>query len=175
MLTFTGSLADTSEDGVTTMVHGDVVNQLHDNDSLADTGTAEESNLTTLGVRSKKIDDLDARDKNLLGLALVSEERSRSVDGGLDVALNRSLLIDRLADDVQDAAKGARADRNHDRSAGINNLLTTGQTLGSLHTNGADSVLTQVLGNLKHKARGALWHGHLQGVEDRRKRAIELK
>ena len=55
-----GSLADAGEDGVTTVSLGDVVDQLHDQDSLADTGAAEEADLTTLGVGGQKVDDLDA-------------------------------------------------------------------------------------------------------------------
>ena len=55
-----GSLADAGEDGVATVSLGDVVDQLHDQDSLADTGTAEQTDLTALGVGGQKVDDLDA-------------------------------------------------------------------------------------------------------------------
>merc|ERR1711868_290635 len=37
IVTLTGSLSDSGKDGVTTMSLGDVVNQFHDQDSLADT------------------------------------------------------------------------------------------------------------------------------------------
>ena len=37
---------------------GDVVDQFHDEDSLADSSTTEETNLTTLGVGGDQIDDL---------------------------------------------------------------------------------------------------------------------
>jgi len=59
IVTLTSTLADTSEHGETTMKLGDVVNQLHDKHGLADTGTTEESNLTTLGVGSQKVDNLN--------------------------------------------------------------------------------------------------------------------
>jgi hypothetical protein len=36
-----------------------IVNQLHDKYSLAYTGTTEKTNLSSLSVRSKKIDDLN--------------------------------------------------------------------------------------------------------------------
>ncbi len=38
---------------------GDVVNQLHNEHSLADTCTTEETNLATLCVRSEQIDNLN--------------------------------------------------------------------------------------------------------------------
>jgi peptide chain release factor 1 len=59
IVTFTGSLSDTSEHGVTTVSLGDIVNKLHDEDGLTDTGTTEESNLTSSGVGSKEINNLD--------------------------------------------------------------------------------------------------------------------
>ena len=51
IVTLTSSLTDTGEDGVTTMGLGDVVNKLHNKYGLADTGTTEETNLTTLYIQ----------------------------------------------------------------------------------------------------------------------------
>jgi len=59
IVTLTSSFTDTGEDGVTTMKLGDVVDKLHNKDGLADTGTTEETNLSSLGVGSKKIDNLN--------------------------------------------------------------------------------------------------------------------
>ena len=174
IVTLTGALTDTGEHGVTTVVHGDVVNQLHDHDSLADSGTTEKSNLTSLGIRSQQVDDLDAGHQNLLGLALLGEERGRAMDRSSDVALDRALLVDGLTNDVQDTAEGAGADGNHDRSTGVLHLLASDETLGGLHTDGADGVLTQVLGNLEDEAGRAGGNGHLKGVQDGGKVTIEL-
>jgi hypothetical protein len=175
IITLTGALTDTGEHGVTTVVHGNVVNQLHDDDGLADSGTTEKSDLTSLGIRSQQVNDLDAGHQNLLRLALLSEERGRSVDRSSHVALNRTLLIDRLADDVQNATKSSRAHRNHDRGTCVLDLLTTDQTLSGLHGNSSDSVLSQVLGNLKHQTRGTFGDSDLQGIQNRRKSTIELE
>jgi len=59
IVTLTSSLADTGEHGVTTMKLSDVVNELYNEDGFADTGTTEETNLTSLGVGSQKINNLD--------------------------------------------------------------------------------------------------------------------
>lgn len=48
----------TGEDGEATVGLGDVVDQLHDDNGLADTRTAEEADLATLGVRLNQINDL---------------------------------------------------------------------------------------------------------------------
>ena len=47
------------------MVLGDVVDQLHDDDGLADTGTTEQTDLTSSGVGGQHVDDLDTGDQNL--------------------------------------------------------------------------------------------------------------
>jgi hypothetical protein len=65
IVTLTGTLADTGEDGVTTVGLGDVVDELLDEHGLADTGTAEETNLSTTGVGGEEIDDLDTSLENL--------------------------------------------------------------------------------------------------------------
>jgi hypothetical protein len=67
IVTLTGTLTDTGEDGVTTVGLGDVVDELLDEDSLADTSATEQTNLTTTSVRSEKIDDLDTSLQNLSG------------------------------------------------------------------------------------------------------------
>jgi hypothetical protein len=59
IVTLTSSLSDTSEDGVTTMGLGDIVNKLHDEYGLTDTGTTEKSNLSSSSVGSKEINNLD--------------------------------------------------------------------------------------------------------------------
>ena len=66
-VTLTGTLADTGEDRVTTVGLGDVVDELLNEDSLADTGTAEETNLASTGVRGEQVDDLDTSDEYLGG------------------------------------------------------------------------------------------------------------
>ena len=76
-----GPFADTSEHRETTVSLGDVVNQLHDKHSLADSGTAEETNLTSLTVGGEQVDNLDTSDKNLLLDGHLVEVGSLSVDG----------------------------------------------------------------------------------------------
>lgn len=57
VVTLTSTLADASEDRVTTMSLGDVINQLLDKHRLSDTGTSEETDLSTTGVWSEQVDD----------------------------------------------------------------------------------------------------------------------
>lgn len=53
------------------MLLGNVVNELHNQHGLADTSTAEETNLATLGVRGQQVDDLDTSLEDLVGGTLL--------------------------------------------------------------------------------------------------------
>src|SRR5205085_1037967 len=55
-----GTLTDAGEDGVTAVALGDVVDELHDDDGLADAGTAEGADFAALGEGTDEVDDLDA-------------------------------------------------------------------------------------------------------------------
>ena len=74
----TGALAHAGEHGRTTVRHGEVVDELHDDDGLADARTAEEAGLAALDVGLEQVDDLDAGLEDLgLGLELfVGRRRS---------------------------------------------------------------------------------------------------
>ena len=104
VVTLTGTLADTSEDRETTVGFGDVVNQLLNEHSLADTSTTKETNLSTTSVGSEKIDDLDTSNQDLGRSRLVNELRGVGMDGKKLVALDRTTLIDGVTSDVDDAA-----------------------------------------------------------------------
>jgi hypothetical protein len=76
------------------------------------------------------------------------------VDRAVHRRLDRALLVDRRADDVHDAAQRAGSDRRQDRAARVGDRLAAGQALGGVHGDGADHVLTQVLGDLEHEGEG---------------------
>ncbi len=166
IVTLTGTLADTGEDGVTTVSLGDVVDELLDEDGLSDTGTTEEANLTTTGVRGEEVDDLDTGLEHLGLGGLVDERGGLDVDGSELLALDGSALVHGLANDVHDAAKGAGADGDLDGEASVDDLLATDETLGTLHGNGTDGVLTEVLGDLENETTATLDILDLEGVED---------
>lgn len=106
-------------------------NQLLNEHSLTDTGTTEETNLTTTGVGGKEIDDLDTSDENLGRGGLVDEERGLSVDGGELGGLDGTTLVDGVTSDVDDTAKGGGTDGDGDGGTSVLGSDTTGKTLGT--------------------------------------------
>jgi hypothetical protein len=146
-----GALADAAEHRVAAVLLGDVVDQLLDEHGLADAGAAEEADLAAAGVRGEQVDDLDAGLERLDLGRLVGERRCRAMDRVEGLGLDRAGLVDRLADDVDDAAERLRADRHLDVVAGVLHVHAAHEPLGGVHGDRADRVLAEVLRDLEHE------------------------
>src|ERR1044071_8459467 len=125
-----GALADAGERRVAARLLGDVVDQLLEQHGLADAGAAEQADLAAAAVRREQVDDLDPGLEHLDVHALVGELGRRAVDRRALGRLDRTGLVDRLTDDVQDPAEHLGADRHRDRRAGVLDRLTADQTVG---------------------------------------------
>ena len=137
-----GALADAGEDGVTSVSLGDVVDQFHDQDGLADSGSAEQTNLTSLGVGSEQIYDLDTSDENLLFDAHVLELWSLSVDSLPLVSGNWTPLINGLTNDIDNSAQSFWSYWDHDGTASVNTGFTTYKTFCTIHSNCSHNIFT---------------------------------
>src|SRR5262249_604915 len=100
----------TGEYGVAAVVLGDVVDQLHDDDGLADAGAAEESDLAALQERLHEVDDLHAGLEHLRGGRLLIECGRLTMNGHTLFSVHRSKVVEGLADDVQHATERLLAD-----------------------------------------------------------------
>ena len=145
------ALADAGEHRDAAVLLGDVVDQLLDQHGLADARAAEEAGLAAFGVRLEQVDDLDAGLEHLDLRRLLVEGRRRAVDridlGGLD----GRALVDRLADDVEDAAERLLADRDRDRRAGVVHGHAAGEAVGGGHRDRAHLALAEVLRHLQRE------------------------
>lgn len=129
IVTLTGSLTDTGEDGVTTVSLSDVVDELLNEHGLTDTGTTEETNLSTTGVRGEEIDDLDTGGQNLGRGRLLDERGSLGVDRQVLGGLDGATLVNGVTSDVHDAAQSRRTDGDGDGSTSVKGLSTSDETL----------------------------------------------
>src|SRR5262249_31787086 len=84
-----GALADAGEARHSTVRLRDVVDELLDENRLADAGATEEADLAALAVRSEEVDDLDTRFEDLDLRRLVLERRRSLVDGGRALGVDR--------------------------------------------------------------------------------------
>ena len=80
IVAFTGAFTDAGEHRDTAVQLGDVVDQFHDDDGLADAGATERADLAALQERADQIDDLDAGGKHLRRSGLI-HKRAAPGDG----------------------------------------------------------------------------------------------
>ena len=146
VVAFASAFTDAAEHRHTAVLQGDVVDQLHDDDGLADAGAAEEADLATLQIGLEKVDDLDAGFEHLEIGRLVLEGRRRAVNRPALLRLHRAVgKIHRLAEHVQHPPQRLGADRHGDRLAEVLGAHAALHAVGRLHRDGADPVLAQVL------------------------------
>ena len=152
IVTFTGPLTDACEHRIAAEEFRDVVDQFLNQNRLADAGTAEEADLAAFCVWAEKVDDLDTGDEDLGLGGLIDEFRGWRVDWRKLLGLDRATFVNRLTDDVHDAAERFRADRDHDRLTKVADRVAANETLGGVHCDRADRILAKVLGDLKNEA-----------------------
>ena len=73
-----------------------------------------------------------------------------------------------------DLPKGPRTDGDHDRSTGVLDFLSSHKTIGTVHSNGSNGVLTQMLSDFKHQSTTfgfglTLSELHFERIQDRGK------
>ena len=127
------------------MLRGDRADQLLDQNGLADTGTAEQADLAALRVGREQVHDLDSRLEDLLARGQVLDLRRVAMDRPALVGVDVALLVDRLAEQVEDPAERRLADGHCDRPAGVADLRAPCQAVGRVHRHGAHPVVAQVL------------------------------
>ena len=84
-------------------------------------------------------------------------------------------VVDRVADDVEDAAEALGADGHHDGRAGVAHRHPAYEAVGRVHRDRADGALAQVLRHLEGEVVLGVRDagvGHLEGVEDLRQLAV---
>ncbi len=140
------AFAHAAEHRDTAVLHGDVVDQLHDDHGLADAGAAEQADLAALQVRLEQVDDLDAGLEHLQLGRLLFERRGRTVNRPAFLRHHGTIReVDRLAQHVQHAAEGFGTDRHQNRRARVDHTHAALQAVGRLHRNGAHAAFAQVL------------------------------
>ena len=134
------------------MLLGDIADQLLNDDGLADTGAAKQTDLAALGKCGHQVDDLDPGLQHLGVRRLLADRRRGTMDRQTDVGFDLALAIDRFADDVHHSAECPLADRHGDWTAGVFDLRTSNQPVGGVHGDGSDDVVATVLLDFQHQA-----------------------
>ena len=120
------------------------MDQFLDQYGFADTGTTEQTDLTTLEVRADQVNDLDTGFQNLCGTLLLLKAGSFPMDRPL-FRFNRGAVIYDLTQYIEDPAQGRVANRHRDRRTGIHSLGAADHTVGRAHCDAAHNIVTQML------------------------------
>ena len=140
-------------------------------DGLADARAAEQADLAALHIGGQQVHHLDAGHQLLRLGGLVHEGRGRAVDRVGLRRLDRTALVDGLADHVHDPPERLGADRHGDGAAGIDRVLAAHEPFGRVHGDGAHDILAQMLRHLEHQRPVAAID--VERVQDRRDIALE--
>src|SRR5687768_8708665 len=112
----------------------DVVDELLDDDRLADTRAAEETDLPALHERRYEIDDFDAGLEDFRLRLERYEVRPLAMNRPtLDVVGDRRPVVHGLAEHVEDAPKRRRSDGHFDRRAGVDHFHASNRAVGGRH------------------------------------------
>ena len=145
VVSLTGTLAHAGKHGIASMLCGNVADQLLNQHCLAHARAAEQTNLTTLLIRTEQIHHLDTRLQQFCLCGLFLKLGSRSVYGFIAHPFRSRLIINRLSQNVKDTPQGLFTHRNRNRSAGRNRIHSSHQTVGAAHGNTSDRIVTQML------------------------------
>ncbi|MNZ66620.1 hypothetical protein D3C78_848490 [compost metagenome] len=149
VVTLTGTLAHTSEHGITAVLDGDVTDQLHHVHGLAYTGATEQTDLTALGKRADQVDYLDAGFQQVVTAGLIGIGGSFAVDTPALFFADGTGFVDRVAQYVHDPAQGRFTDRYGDGCAGAVHVQATLEAFGGTHRNGTNHAVAQLLLNFQ--------------------------
>src|ERR1700733_13232086 len=136
------------------MLGGNVVDQLLDDDGLADARAAKQADLATLQEGLDEVDDLDAGLEHLLVRGLLVEGGSGTMDGHALFRVHRTQVVDGFADDVEHPAEGGATDGHGNGAALVDGLHTAHHAFGSFHGDAAHAPFAQMLLNLKDDVDG---------------------
>src|SRR6266849_1901229 len=175
IVALTGSLAHTTKDRVAAVLRSDIVDQFLEDNGLAHTSATEQAHFPAQRVRSEQVDNLNAGLQDFRFSRLVNEGRSCPMNGGAFDMGQRRTLIHRLTHDVEDPAQGLFSDRHGDPGAGVAHWYATDQAFSAIHSDTADGVLTQMLGDFEDQVPLLVVDraiGDLKGVVNGRERAV---
>ena len=132
------------------MLGGDIVDQLLNQDGLADTRAAEQADLAASGIRREQVDDLDAGLEDLGRRVLLGKYRRSAVDRPLFLRFDRSLFVDGLTQHIEHSSQRRFTDRRFDGAAGGQHLVAAADSFTRGEHNAAHRVTADMLCDLHH-------------------------
>ena len=144
VVAFAGPLADAGEHGGTAVGGGDAGDQFLEDDRLAQSGAAEQPGLAAADEGRQQVDDLDARLEDFRLRREVGDRRGIAMDGPVLFGVDGAAIVDRFAQQVEDAAQRGLAHRHADRSAGVDAGHAADHAVGAAQGDAADAAAAKL-------------------------------
>ena len=127
------------------MLLSNVIDKFLDKDSLTDTGTAEESDLTSLKVWFKKVDHLDSCKKNLLRCCKILEFWRLAMDRERILTVQGCHSINGISGHIHDSTPDLSTDRHGNRRTGTYRLKTSSKAICRIHRHCSYCIFSNML------------------------------
>ena len=145
LVAFADAFAHARKHGHAFVQRGHRVHELHDQHSLADTGTAEQAGLAAFHERAEQVDDLDTGLQYFTNADSVRQWQRRAVDIAENAGRQGTAVIQRLAEDIQQSPEAFGAHGHMERRARIVNRHAPVQPGAAVQGDRAQMVRVQVL------------------------------
>ena len=165
-----GTLANAGKDGKSAVLGGDIVDKLHDENGLSDSGAAEESDFTALCVGADEVYDLDTGLENLRRALLLIVCGRGSVYRPARLCLGRGHIVHGVAEEVEHSSEALLTHRDGDRRACIDGVKSALQAVGRAHRDATRDRVAYVLHDLAGELFIAVLDRH--GVQKIRKAPV---
>ena len=152
VITFTGTFSNTSEDRISTMFCGDVTDQLLNQHGFTYTGATEQTDLTTLGIRCQKVDNLDTSLQHLYYRALIFKCWRFSVNTPVFFFFQRFLSVYRFSQYVKQSTKGLFPNRHFDTASGCNDFHISVKSFTGCKHNTTYGIFSYMLSHFHNAA-----------------------
>ena len=129
------------------MLGSDILDQLLNQDCLTNTGTTKQTDLTTLCVRSKKVDDFDSCFQDLNCRFLFFKTRRISVDYPMLCIIQRFSTIYCLPENVEQSSQSTVTYRNFDSTSCSNYFSVSLKSLTGTQHDASNHIISQMLRN----------------------------
>ena len=130
------------------MLCRNICNQLLNQYGLTNTGTAEQTDFSTLLIRAEQVNDLDTSLQKLCLCGLLLEFRCRPVNRLISLCFRSWFVVYGFAKYVEHTSKCVLSDRNCNRCAGRYGIHPSYKSVSRTHGDTPYCIITQMLCNL---------------------------
>ena len=152
------------------MLRGNVLDQLLDQHSLADTGATEQTNLTALGIRSQKVNNFNSCLQHLNSRTLLLKARCIPVNAPVLFILKRFAFINSISQHIEQTPQRFFTNRNLNTAAGCNDLHILMKSLAGCQHDTTHRIVTDMLCHLHDTSFSIIIY--FQSILDIRKIAV---